>query len=98
MYSTLPHRHLPVSTRVVLVSGKVLMRSAFLGRRSGLPAGDGGSLLDPARHLLRVELVRLAHIQGTRFLGSPDGRSRLERGSLEEGELHMMLERCEGEE
>src|SRR6516164_6090413 len=68
-------------------------------RRSAVPAGDRCRLLDPARQQLLVELVGLAHVQrADAALGLADGRDRLERGSLEEGELHMALEGCEGEE
>src|SRR6476661_7512592 len=65
---------------------------------SAVPAGDGGRLLDPGRQLRLVELVRLAHIQGTHVLVLADGRNGLERGSLEEAELNVVLEGTEGEE
>src|SRR5438093_3684678 len=76
----------------------ILERGSAVARGSAVPAGDGGRLLDPGRQLLLVDLVRLAHIQGAHVLELADGRNWLERGSLEEAELDVVLEGCEGEE
>src|SRR5262245_48849432 len=75
-----------------------LEQRSAVARRSAVPAGDEGRLLDPGRQLLLVDLVGLAHIEGAHVLVSADGRHGLERGPLEEAELHMLLEGCEGEE
>src|SRR2546422_6044515 len=76
----------------------LLERGSAVARGSAVPAVDGGRLLDPGRQLLLVDLVRLAHIQGAHVLELADGRNWLERGSLEEAELDVVLEGCEGEE
>src|SRR5262249_33488157 len=73
-------------------------RRRRLASGAAVPAGDGSRLLDPGCHLLLVQLVRLAHVQGARVLLSADGRNGLERGPLEERELHMTLKGGEGEE
>src|SRR5438876_4944394 len=75
-----------------------LFHVLILERGSAVPTGDGGRLLDPGRQLRLVELVRLADIQGAHVLELADGRNGLERGCLEEAELNVVLEGCEGEE
>ena len=59
-----------------------LERGSAMARRSAVPARGGGRLPDPARQLVLVDRIRLAHVQPAHVPGLADRWHGLERGWL----------------